>query len=100
VATGRLKHHEEIPPVPRGRIPDGLTAKQRMARKLRTKRGREKYARRKAIIEPIFGQVKQVLGFHRFALRGLAAMRSEWRLMCTVHNLLKLWRHTRVAVAG
>lgn len=99
VATERLKHNEEIPPVPRGRIPDGLTAKQRMARKLRTKKGREKYARRKAIIEPIFGQVKQVLGFRQFALRGLAAMRSEWRLMCAVHNLLKLWRHTRAAVA-
>jgi transposase len=100
VATERLKHNEEIPPVPRGRIPDGLTAKQRMARKLRTKAGREKYARRKAIIEPIFGQVKQVLGFRQFALRGLAAMRSEWRLMCAVHNLLKLWRHTQAAVAG
>ena len=100
VATERLKHHEEIPPVPRGRIPAGLTAKQRMARKLRTKKGRAKDARRKAIIEPIFGQVKQVLGFRQFALRGLAAMRSEWRLMCAVHNLLKLWRHTRAAVAG
>jgi hypothetical protein len=100
VATERLKHHEAIPPVPRGRIPEGLTAKQRMARKLRTKKGREKYARRKAIIEPIFGQVKQVLGFRQFALRGLAAMRSEWRLMCAVHNLLKLWRHTQAAVAG
>src|SRR6516164_8858078 len=38
VATERLKHHEEIPPVPRGRIPDGLSAKQRMARKLRTRK--------------------------------------------------------------
>jgi hypothetical protein len=44
--------------------------------------------------------LKQVLGFRQFSLRGLAAMRSEWRLMCTVHNLLKLWRHTQVAVAG
>jgi transposase len=100
VATERLKHNEEIPPVPRGRIPDDLTAKQRMARKLRMKKGREKYAKRKGIIEPIFGQMKQVLGFRQFALRGLAAMRSEWRLMCTVHNLLKLWRHTGAAVAG
>jgi hypothetical protein len=100
VATERLKHHEEIPPVPRGRIPKDLTAKQRMARKLRTKKGREAYAQRKGIIEPIFGPVKQVLGFRQFALRGLAAMRAEWRSMCTVHNLLKLWRHTRVAVAG
>jgi hypothetical protein len=100
VATERLKHHEEIPPVPRGRIPKDLSAKQRMARKLRTKKGRQKYAQRKGIIEPIFGQMKQVLGFRQFSLRGLAAMRSEWRLMCAVHNLLKLWRHTQAAVAG
>jgi Transposase DDE domain len=100
VATERLKHNEEIPPVPCGRIPKDLSAKQRMARKLRTKNGREKYAKRKGIIEPIFGQIKQVLGFRQFSLRGLAAMRGEWRWMCTVHNLLKLWRHGQVAVAG
>ena len=69
----------------------------RMARKLRTKRGREKYAQRKGIIEPIFGQLKQVLGFRQFSVRGLAAMRSEWRLMCTVHNLLRLHGATRAA---
>jgi transposase len=100
VATERLKHNEEIPAVPRGRIPKDLSAKQRMARKLRTKHGRETYAKRKGIIEPIFGQLKQVLGFRQFSLRGLAAMRSEWRLMCAVHNLLKLWRHSQAAVAG
>lgn len=41
-----------------------------------------------------------MLGFRQFSLRGLAAMRAEWRLMCAVHNLLKLWRRARVAVAG
>ena len=95
-----MKHNEEIPPVPRGRIPKNLSAKQRMARKLRTKKGKMTYAKRKGMIEPIFGQLKQVLGFRQFSLRGLAAMRSEWRLVCAVHNLLKLWRHTRVAMAG
>jgi hypothetical protein len=59
------------------------------------------YAKRKGMIEPIFGQIKQVLGFRQFSLRGLASMRGEWRLMCVVHNLLKLWRHAlEVAVAG
>jgi transposase len=99
IATERLKHNEEIPPVPRGRIPQNMSAKQRMARKLRTKKGREVYAKRKGIIEPIFGQLKQVLGFRQFSMRGLTAMRSEWRLMCTVHNLLKLWRRAQVATA-
>jgi transposase len=101
LATERLKHHEKVAAAPRGRIPAGLSAKQRMARKLRTKKGRQMYARRKGMIEPVFGQLKQVLGFRQFSLRGLAAMRGEWRLMATVHNLLKLWRRgQQVALAG
>jgi transposase len=101
LATERLKHHEKVASAPRGRIPKDLSAKQRMARKLRTKEGREKYAKRKGMIEPIFGQVKQVLGFRQFSLRGMASMRGEWRLMATVHNLLKLWRQDRrVEMAG
>jgi transposase len=101
VATERLKHHEKVASAPRGRIPKDATPKQRMARKLRTKKGRELYAKRKGMIEPIFGQLKQVLGFRQFSLRGLAAMRGEWRLMCLVHNLLKLWRRGQaMALAG
>jgi transposase len=101
LATERLKHHEKVASAPRGRIPKGLSAKQRMARKLRTRKGRETYAKRKGMIEPIFGQLKQVLGFRQFSLRGLASMRGEWRLMATVHNLLKLWRHGQeVVMAG
>jgi transposase len=101
LATERLKHHEKVASAPRGRIPKGLSAKQRMARKLRTKKGREMYAKRKGMIEPIFGPLKQVLGFRQFSMRGLASMRGEWRLMATVHNLLKLWRHDqRVEMAG
>ena len=99
VATERLKHHEEIPQAARGRIPTDLSAKQRMARKLRTKKGRAVYARRKGMIEPIFGQLKQVLGFRQFSLRGLAQMQGEWRLLCAVHNLLKLWRAAGAAIA-
>src|ERR671917_1540505 len=100
VATERLKHNEKIAAAPRGRIPKGLTAKQRMARKLRTKKGRQRYAKRKGMIEPIFGQLKGVLGFRQFSLRGLAAMRGEWRLIATVHHLLKLWRQAQgVAMA-
>jgi len=101
VATERLKHNEKVASAPRGRIPKDATPKQRMARKLRTKKGRELYAKRKGMIEPIFGQWKQVLGFRQFSLRGLASMRGEWRLMATVHNLLKLWRHDqRMGMAG
>jgi len=92
IATGRLKHHEQLPESPKGRPPKDLTAKEQMARKLRTKRGRKEYARRKAIIEPVFGQTKQGRGFRQFLLRGLRQMKSEWKLVCLTHNLLKLFR--------
>jgi len=91
IATGRLKHNEKVPPHPRGRPPSGLTVKERMARKLRTKKGRETYAERKWITEPVFGQIKRGLGFVQFLLNGIDRMRSEWRLVCMAHNLRKLW---------
>jgi len=51
------------------------------------------YARRKVIVEPVFGQIKEARGFRRFLLRGLDAIRGEWRLICLTHNLLKIWRY-------
>ena len=92
LATGRLKHSETPPPAPRGRIPRNASPKQRMARKLRTQRGRAAYARRKAIVEPVFGQIETVQNGRRLLLRGLEAARAEWRLHCACHNLLKLFR--------
>ncbi len=91
IATGRLKHNEQVPPYPRGRCPDGLTVKEKMARKLRTKKGRKTYAQRKWITEPVFGQIKRGLGFTQFLLNGIDKMRSEWRVVCMAHNLRKLW---------
>jgi hypothetical protein len=92
VATGRYKHGDPPAPSPRGRIPTDLTKKERMARKLRTKKGRETYSKRKEIVEPVFGQIKEVRGFRRFSLRGLGNVMSEWDLICLTHNLLKLFR--------
>jgi hypothetical protein len=69
--------------------------------KLTTSRGKELYARRKAIIEPVFGQIKQAMGFRRFSLRGLAKVPQEWGIVCLCHNLLKLWRHgLRIGLAA
>ena len=93
IATERLKHHERVAASPRGRISITLSTKERMGRKLRTKTGRETYAKRKGMIEPIFGQIKHGRGFRQFLLRGLAKMRGEWRLVCLTHNLLKLYAH-------
>jgi transposase len=92
IATGRFKHSEPQPPPPRGRIPKTATAKQRMARKLRTRKGRAVYARRKTIVEPVFGQIDTVQNGRRLFLRGKRAARAQWRFHCTVHNLLKLHR--------
>jgi transposase len=97
MATGRLHHDEQVPPAPRGRIPTTATLKQRMARKLRTKPGRASYARRKAIVEPVFGQITTVQHGRRLLLRGIDGARGEWRLLSACHNLLKVFRHTRTA---
>jgi transposase len=92
IATGRRKHGEKIPPAPRGRIPKDATTKERMARKLRTIKGRATYAKRKQMVEPVFGQIKEPRGFRRFSLRGLVNVTGEWDLICLTHNLLKLFR--------
>ena len=63
-----------------------------MAHKLRTEAGRATYKMRKAIVEPVFGQIKEQRGFRRFSLRGQQNVRYEWRLVCAVSNLLKLFR--------
>jgi len=99
LATGKLKHGSPLPPAPRGRIPKALGPRERMQRKLRTKRGRALYARRKAIVEPVFGLIKQARGFRQFLLRGVAKVQAEWALICAGHNLLKLHRSGRWAAA-
>jgi len=71
----------------------GEHPKETMAKKLRTLRGRVLYAARKHIVEPVFGQIKQVRGFRKFLLRGLELVSAEWQLICLTHNLLKIWRH-------
>lgn len=90
MATGRQRHHaaeaEEMEPP--------ATAKERMAAQVRTPAGQALYARRKVIVEPVFGQIKEARGFRRFLLRGLDNIRGEWHLVCVTQNLLKLWRYT------
>lgn len=95
VAVKRDRHGAPRPVAPRGRIPKGLTRRQRMARKLTTRRGRARYARRKVIVEPVFGQIKEPGGFRRFSLRGRPGADAEWHLVCAIHNLGKLFRSGR-----
>ncbi len=87
-----MKHSSPVPESPRGRIPANATLTERMARKLKTKKGRAVYARRKAIVEPVFGQIHTRQGKH-VLLRGLEKASGEWKLMAGCHNLLKLFSY-------
>lgn len=77
---------------PRGRIPKNASITERMTRKLQTVKGRLVYAKRKHIVEPVFGQIKEARQFRRFSLRGLKNVSAEWDIVCLTHNLLKLYR--------
>jgi len=92
IATRKQKHGERPGPCPRGPIPQGATALKRMARKLETKKGAAVYAARQGIVEPVIGQVKHARGFRQFLLRGIDKVQAEWSLVCTTHNVLKLYR--------
>lgn len=86
----RRKELREKDP-PRGRIPDSYGPKERMERKLRTKRGRDIYSKRGQTVEAVFGQ-HVTRGCDRFLLRGKKGAQAEWSLFSATHNLLKLWR--------
>jgi IS5 family transposase len=95
VATGRQRHGvaresvaDEAPP---GHGP--MSSRERMQHKLKTAAGQNVYRMRKAIVEPVFGQIKERRRFRRFLLRGLAQVGAEWTLICLTHNLLKLFRY-------
>ena len=93
IAPERTRHGARLEPAPRGWIPKGLSTRDRMRRKLRTKRGRHRYALRMETVEPVFGQIKHGRGFRQFLLRGLEKVNREWHQVCTGHNLLKLFRY-------
>jgi hypothetical protein len=96
VAIGKQKHGEppdamdpgdlSVPPV------EADSAKETMKRRLKTEAGQALYKMRKAIVEPVFGQIKAARGIRTFRLRGIAKAGAEWKLICATHNLLKLFR--------
>jgi transposase len=92
ISTRKQKHGERPGPCPRGPLPKTATIIDRMSRKLHRQVGAAVYARRKAIVEPVIGQIKHARGFRQFLLRGLEKVHGEWSLVCTTHNILKLYR--------
>jgi len=96
VAPDKIRHREwreqEILTVP---MPEGLSRKERMRFRLKTEHGRAEHGKRMITVEPVFGQIKQARGFRQFLLRGQDQVTDEWKLVCTGHNLLKLFRYCR-----
>ena len=98
VAPDRQKHGEQVPlaPGPPVESPPALSPTlspaQAMRHKLQTPPGRAIYKMRKAVVEPVFGQIQEQRGFRKFLLRGLLNVKGEWKLICATHNLLKLYR--------
>jgi transposase len=91
VATKRDKHSDAVEPSS-DPPQDDASPSEEMREKLRSKAGRTVYKMRKAIVEPVFGQIKEQRGFRRFSLRGKLNVSREWKLVCAVSNLLKLFR--------
>lgn len=95
-AVERTSHHRTVedlerkddPPEP----PPGTQTLDRMRWRLRTRAGRARYKLRQQTVEPVFGILKEVLGFRRFSLRGLAKVGTEWTLVCLAYNLRRLHR--------
>ena len=91
IPPDRMKHSTKINIKKTGRIPKNIKLADRMRRKLSTTKGKAIYARRKCIVEPVFGHIKEARGFRRFSFRGLEKVKSEWNLVCLVHNIKKLF---------
>lgn len=95
IATKKQPHGKKKPTC-FGVPPEGGSAIDKMSHRVRTPEGLKRYARRKAIVEPVNGQIKEIGGFRRFHLRGFDKARKEWALVCTGHNLKKLCRAYQV----
>ena len=92
VATDKESYRDRNHAGPRGPLPKDATRVDRMRRKLQTRVGAAIYSRRKTVVEPVFGQIKEARGFRRFLLRGLGKVQGEWAMICLTHNILKLHR--------
>ena len=95
VATKRDKHGTCEETASSANPAKAETALDQMTQKLQSDAGRAFHKMRKAIVEPVFGQIKECRHFRRFSLRGLENVRAEWKLVCLTHNILKLFRSGR-----
>lgn len=94
MALGREAHH--LPLNERFAVPEppgeGASALEEMAYRMKTPQGRALYGRRKSTVEPVFGQIKRVLGFRQFLLRSFERISGEWTLVSIAYNLRRLFQ--------
>lgn len=97
----KVKHSEwrkQAPP--EEPLPKDASARERMRHKLRTEAGRARYRLRQTSVEPVFGHIKEAMGFRQVLLRGEQKARSVWRFQCAAFNLMKLYRHAVLQGSG
>jgi len=87
------------PPQPAAPEPPA-SAKEKMAHRLKTAAGKSLYKLRKQTVEPVFGIIKEVMGFRRFLLRGRVKVNLEWTLVCVSYNLKRLFALKNLALGG
>lgn len=100
-AVERSAHHhtvEDLAPKELAALDPEATPKEQMAHRLKTKIGRELYRLRKQTVEPVFGIIKEVMGFRRFRLRGREKASLEWKLVCLSYNLKRIFALKNLAV--
>ena len=103
-AVGKSSHHKTVADLlPQPEPPEpgpSASAKEKMLHRLKTKTGQQLYKLRKQTVEPVFGIIKEVLGFRRFSLRGLEKVSLEWTLVCVTYNLKRLFTLKNLAQAA
>ena len=91
ISTQRHRRTFPLPGAAEPPAEPATTPQQKMRAKVSSPEGMKIYRRRKCIPEPVFGQIKQAMGFRRFSMRGMRKAQGEWALVCTCHNIRKLW---------
>jgi len=103
-AVDKQTHHKSVAdllPQPEPEpLPENASGKEKMAHRMQTPAGKTFYKRRKQTVEPVFGIIKEILGFRRFLLRGREKVSLEWLLVCVSYNLKRLFTLKKLAVAG
>lgn len=96
IATGRQKHNQWLERQLEESKPENasstLSVKEQMRQKLRSKEGKSLYRLRKMTVEPVFGIIKEIMGFRRFSFRGEENVNAEWKLVCSAYNLKRMFK--------